>query len=317
MKTNPTKSTTCLPTRHLLSRPTANFWLGTLAAAALPFAEGKAWADEAQSAPPPSRVNFLVDLTLSSHYLTPRGMDVSDQGLVLQPLILVLANVYKSDGFLNDITLVGGVWNCFGTAKLPSSTSAQATRTGWYEIDPIAGISIGLAKNFKLSVTYTAFDMQIYNIPFSQHLETKLSYDDSGLLKAFALHPYVIFWQELNNKAVSISPGSVSKESYYFDVGIAPGYTFKKFGSVKLEAPCRLLMANEDFYGTAAGDTPVVSLYEIGLKASMPLPFISSSYGHWSANLGVKYMNFQNPNLKITQNESSSTVVYGGLSMFF
>ena len=40
-------------------------------------------------------------------------------------------------------------------------------------------------------------------------------------------------------------------------------------------------------------------------------------YGHWSANLGVKYMNFDNPNLKATQNETGATMVYGGISCFF
>ena len=225
--------------------------------------------------------------------------------------------MYKSDGFINDTTLYAGMWNCFGTSKLPSSDSNGTKKTGWYETDPIAGVSFGFAKNFKLSVTYTDFSMQIYNIPFSQHLETKLAFDDTDYLKAFALHPYVLYWQELSGKAVAISAGSASHESYYFDTGIAPGYTFKKFYDLKLEAPCRILMANSEFYGSAAGPTTFVSLYEFGVKASMPLKFMPPGYGHWSANFGFKHQGFDNPNLRATQGEAGSTVVYGGVSTFF
>jgi hypothetical protein len=302
------------------------YLLGSFAAAALlPLAGTSALAGETNSVaatpppPAPSRINGLVDLTIASHYLTPRGMDVSRQGVVLQPLVLLFANVYKADSkddFIGDATIIGGFWNCFGTHKLASSTSVGATRTGWYEIDPIAGVSIGFAKNFKVSVTYTAFDMQIYNIPFSQHLETKLSFDDSDYLKSFALHPYVLYWQELDGKAVASTSPNPST-SHYFDAGIAPGFTFKDFHDIKLEAPCRILMAAPGFYGTGAGSGTFISLYELGLKASAPLPFMPQGYGHWSADLGVKYMNFCNNNIEATQNETGATVFYGGISVFF
>jgi len=308
--------------KHSLPKPTSktsSFVLGSLAAAVLPLAVSSAAAGEAAT-PPPSRVNALVDLTVTSHYLTPRGMDVDRQGVVFQPLILAFFNVYQADSkdaFIKDATVVGGFWSCYGTHQLPATQgSATGNKTGWIETDPIAGVSVDFAKNFKVSVTYTAFDMHIYDIPFSQHLETKVSYDDSEYLKAFALHPYVIYWQELQGKAVSSTDANPSS-SHYFDVGVTPGYTFKDFYNIKLEAPCRILMAADGFYGTGAGPTPFVSLYEIGAKASAPLPFMPAGYGHWSANLGVKYQHFCNDNIKATQNEDGATVVYGGVSCFF
>lgn len=325
MKTKNIKATRC-PNSSTSSNKSSKLRFSSLAAAALlPLAGSAAHGEESTNSvastppPPPSRLNALVDLTVASHYLTPRGMDVSRQGVVMQPLVLVFGNVYKAEektDFISEATIIGGFWNCFGTDKLPSSTSVGATRTGWYEIDPIAGISVGFGKNVKVSVTYTAFDMQIYNIPFSQHLETKVSFDDSDYLKAFALHPYFLYWQELDGKAVASTDPSPST-SHYFDVGVAPGYTFKDIYNIKLEAPCRVLMAADSFYGTGAGPTTFVSLYEIGLKASAPLPFMPGGYGHWSANLGVKYMNFCNENIQATQNETGSTVFYGGISVFF
>ncbi len=304
-------------TKTVAHKTTSNFVLGTMAAAALPLAVATAQADEAAAPPPPSRVNALFDLGISSHYLTPRGMDVVRQGVVFQPMVLTFFNVYKSDdSFLNSATVVAGMWNCFATSKQPSSDSNGAKKTGWIETDPIAGLSFGLAKNFTLSVTYTAFSMQIDNIPFSQHLETKLAFNDTDYLKAFALHPYVIYWQELSGKAVANTDPNPTT-SFYFDVGIAPGYTFEKCYGLKLEAPCRVLMANEDFYGSAAGPTTFVSLYEFGVKASMPLKFMPQGYGHWNAAVGFKRQGFDNPNLRATQGEAGSSVVYADISTFF
>jgi hypothetical protein len=298
------------PSKHFSRKTTASFVLGTMAAAVLPLAVTSAQADET-----PSRVNALVDLGISSHYLTPRGMDVVRQGVVFQPMVLTFFNVYKSDSFLNSATVVLGVWNCFATSQQPSSSNPKLG-TGWIETDPIAGVSFGLAKNFTLSVTYTAFSMQIDNIPFSQHLETKLVFNDTDYLKAFALHPYVIYWQELQGKAVASTDANPTS-SFYFDVGVAPGYTFEKCYGLKLEAPCRILMADSNFYGTGAGGTTFVSLYEFGVKASMPLAFMPAGYGHWNAAVGFKRQGFDNPNLRATQNEAGSSVVYADVSTFF
>src|SRR4029077_5604157 len=126
-------------------------------------------------------------------------------------------------------------------------------------IDPIAGVSIGFAKHFKLDVTYTAFNMQILDIGTSQHLDTKLSFDDTEYLKGFALHPYFEYWQELDGKATAadvpyiVDPqgkhlGTGPGSSFYLEFGIAPSYTFEKPG-LKLELPCRVLFPDERFYG--------------------------------------------------------------------
>lgn len=301
----------------LKSSPTAlasRYVLGALTALALPAATTIAHADEAAAVtppPPPSRTHALVNFEFSDKYLTPRGMIVQNEGLVFQNLVLGFFNLYSGDSF--SATLVGGVWNCFGSGKLADNSGNP---TSWYEIDPIAGLSFGLGKYATLDVTYTAFNMQIFNIPFSEHLETKLSFKDAELLGKFALNPYVLLWTELHNKAVANTDGSRADESFYFDIGIAPSYTFGDSG-VKLEAPCRVLLAESDFYGTGAGSHSAVGLYELGLKASAPLKFMPAGYGNWSAHLGVKYMAFQDDNLRATQGRSETYQVFGGLTTFF
>ena len=277
-------------------------------------------ADEA----PPSRLHALVNLEISDKYLTPRGMIVQDEGLTYQTLMLGLLDVYdgKNEAFLTDITLVGGFWADFATDPIAEHVpSAGSTTTNFIEIDPILGVSFGLGKNFKLDVTYTAFCMQILDIGTSEHLETKLSYNDSDLLGAFALHPYVSFWKELDNKATAAANFGVPS-SYYFEVGVTPGVSI---GSLKLEAPLRVLLPSSDFYGETFANSSTVGLYEVGLKASAPFKFMPKGYGFWSGHLGFRYMKFVDKNLRQlatdggfgTSPTKDTAQIYSGITVFF
>jgi hypothetical protein len=276
-------------------------------------------ADEA----PPSRLHALVNLEVSDKYLTPRGMIVQDEGVTIQTLFLGFLDVYdgKPDAFLNDVTLIGGFWNDYATDSVPEHVAAGSTETNWLEIDPIFGVSFGVAKNFKLDVTYTAFCMQIFDIGTSEHLETKLSYNDSDLLGAFALHPYVSFWKELDNKATAAANFGVPS-SYYFEIGVTPGISV---GSVKLEAPLRVLIPSSDFYGETFANSSTVGLYEVGLKASAPFNFMPKGYGFWSGHLGFRYMKFVDKNLQQlatdggfgTSPTKDTAQLYSGITVFF
>ena len=304
-------------------------WKRRITQTALALAATVAPSAHAEDAP--SRVNALVNFEFFDKYLTPRGMIVHEDGLTFQQLTLGLFNVYKGDSFFNDVTLVGGVWNDFSTEGVSKNAPfGSSPNTSWVEIDPIAGVSVSMAKKLTLSVTYTAFNMQILNIGTSQHLETKLVFDDSEYLKAFALHPYFLYWQELSGKAtaaqvpyVVFNGTSGPDSSYYFEFGIAPSYTFKDLG-LKLEAPLRVLLPNEDFYGEFYAPSSTLGLYEVGIKASLPLKFMPKGYGNWGFHAGFRYMGFEDENLQGMQQfnapgkaKSDSTQVYTGISIFF
>ena len=300
---------------HRLARPA----LASLALATAGIVPS-AFADEPAA---PSRLHGLINIEFSDKYLTPRGMIVQDEGLTVQALFLGFLNVYDGSpaDFLNNITLVGGFWNDFATDAVAEHTTPGSTTTNWLEIDPILGVSFTFAQNFKLDVTYTAFAMQILDIGTSEHLETKLSYNDTKLLGAFALHPYLSFWKELDNKATAAANFGVPS-SYYFEVGIAPGL---KVGDVKLEAPMRVLLPADDFYGETFAESSTVGLWEVGVKASAPLKFMPKGYGFWDAHVGVRYMKFVDKNLQQLATDggfgttpTKDTVQgYGGVSVFF
>jgi len=312
--------------------------LGSLAGtAALPLAVTTVKADDA-----PSHVNFLANLDLANEYVTPRGMMVRNQGLTVQPLLLGLIGLYKGDGFINSVSLDAGAWNDIGTKSVGTGTGTPGYNgkpaTPWTEIDPIAGISIGFAKSFELDVTYTDFDEMIEGIGFSQHLDSKLSFDDSSYLGlgGFGFHPYFEFWQELSGKATDadfpaalgltppashgkyLAPGS----SYYFETGLDPTYTFKD--GIKIETPVDVLLPNERFYGEFYDKASTVGIVDVGGKVTVPMSFMPQGYGHWNFHVGVKYLNFVDDNLYHLNTFNSpgkptrdTTLVYAGVSVFF
>lgn len=285
-----------------------------------------------------SHVHFLFDVTLASAYNTPRGMMVRANGLTIQPLFLTFIDLYKGDGFINSIKFVGGCWNDLGTegvSKQPPYGSNP--KTNWTEIDPIAGFSIGLAKNFTLDVTYIGFAEQILDIGLVHNLETKISFNDSELLGAFALHPYFLYWQELANKTTDarvpqavFGPSALSGKhpqpgsSFYFELGITPSYTFKEAGNLKVEVPCRVMFPDSRFYGEYYGSSSTVGLLEAGLKATLPLPNMPKGYGHWSTYAGFKYQYYNDKNLYNLNTFNApgeptrdSWTFFGGFSVFF
>jgi hypothetical protein len=313
--------------------------LAAALAAATLFAAPLSRGDDA---PVPSRFNELVNLNFTSEYVTPRGMMVDNQGICFQPLLLTLANLYKADGFINSLDWDGGAWADFSSAGVSvNGPYGSHPKTDFVEIDPIFGLSTTLAKNFTLGVTYTAFGMQILDIGYSQHLETKLSFNDSPYLGAWALHPTLIFWQELANKATDadlplklfnegaypIAPRAgashpAPNSSFYFDLGVDPTYTFKD--GIKLEAPCRLLLPDDRFYGDYYAPSSFVGLWQIGTKATIPLKFMPAGFGHWNFFMGVNFLYFVDDNL-VNLNQFNdprkptrdTLQGFGGVSLFF
>lgn len=271
-----------------------------------------------ETPPPASSIHALLQLDFSDHYITPRGLNVENEGMVFQPLFLVFWDLYNDkNSLIQDVTLTTGVWSSFHTR------ASGADPGHWNEFDPIAGLAFKFADNFKLDLNYTAFDSMVDSYPTSSHLEVKLSYDDSKALGAFALHPFVAYWQELNYKATVAFNPKTSEESSYFTIGINPGF---KIGSVKFELPTYINLVNDNFYqkfdGTGGGSG--LAVFGTELKMSVPLTFIPKEMGFWSFYAGVKYYHLSNDGLRdgnsvLTANEHKDDLVqfHGGISIFF
>jgi len=283
-------------------------------------------AGEAESAPAiapaaaPSKVNVLFQLDVSDHYITPRGLNVENDGVIFQPLLLAFVNLYSSDTtFVDNVSLTAGMWSSIHSEK----SGADPGR--WNEFDPILGFTVKFADIFRFDTTYTAFDSMVDSYPTSHHLELKLSLDDSKWLGAWALNPYVAYWQELENKATVVFNPLTSDESFYFTVGINPS---AKIGPVKLEFPTFMNIVDDDFYQqfNGAGGGSGIAVVSTGIKASVPLTFVPEGYGHWTWYAGVKYYHLSNDgledgNLVLTPNgdndEDDLIQFHTGITAFF
>lgn len=271
-----------------------------------------------EEAPPPSALHALLQLDISDHYITPRGLNVENEGVVFQPLFLVFADLYSNKAaFLSSISATAGVWSSI------HSNESGADPGHWNEFDPIFGLTFKFAKQLKFDATYTSFVSMVDSYPTSHHLELKLSLDDSPWLGAFALNPFVAYWQELANKATVTFNQATSQSSYYFTLGIDPTV---KLGKAKLEFPTFLNLVDSDFYqkmdGTPGGSG--LALICTGAKLSIPMSFVPKQYGFWTFYAGVKYYHLENEgllqgNLVLTPNEHRRNLVqfHGGISIFF
>ena len=306
-------------------KPTKLLSLPLLAATLQLFISGTSLAGtkpKAPVVPPPDSdpwAHVLLQLDFSDHYITPRGLNVENDGLVFQPLLLVFWDLYSSEsGYLKNVSLTTGVWNSIHTEE------SGADPGNWNEYDPILGLTFKFASNWKLDTTVTQFESMVDSYPTSTHFEAKVSYDDSSLWGGtFSINPYVAFWQELDEKATVVFNTATSDQSFYFTLGMNPTL---KFDAVKFEFPTFINLVDDEFYqkfdGSPGGDG--LAVFCTGVKASVPLKFIPKEAGFWSLYAGVKYYYLDNQGLAdgnsvLTTDGKDDDLVqfYGGLSIFF
>ncbi len=301
---------------------------GSLSAAIAGEDDGKATVAPPPplEAPPVSLIHGLINLEFSNAYITPRGLDVQNKGLVIQPLFLLFFDLYSSkEGPINDVSLTLGDWNSVHTAIVGSGPKPGH----WNETDPLSGLTIKFLKDFQLDAFYTAFVSQVDAFKTSQNLDLKLTYHDKFIgnrwVKGFSLNPYVELFVETSEKATVVLDQATSKRGYYFQVGADPTYAFANI-PLTLELPTYVNFPSHDFYQNFAGQGSVstIGLVSTELKGTVPLTFIPKGYGNWSVYAGVQYYYLVNRGL-VDGNEVLATSepkkslwqVHGGLTLVF
>ena len=236
----------------------------------------------AAATPPPPKSNISGDLGVAivSEYLS-RGLVLENQGAIVQPYLDIYYKMYEGTGFINSASLQLGFWSSVNSHLQPVIGSANTT-PHWYEIDWTPTISVTFAKNFTLSLAYFEFDSPSSMFETARSINTSLSYNDSDLLGAYALHPHFTVLAELP------APGAagLGKGGWYYETGVAPSYTFapKSTYPVTLTVPVTAGFGSSNFYGSSN-----FGYISTGITASVPLAFIPSSFGSWTATAGYSY----------------------------
>jgi len=253
-----------------------------------------------------SAITGDIGLNVVTAYYS-RGIIQNNHAPSFQPYADIFFKAYEGDGFLNKAVLNISVWNSF-TKKSTFSGSTSSTRS-WYESDFTPGIALTFGK-VTLTESYLIYMSPNDVFPTAEGLQSKLSFDDSDLLGALALHPSFTHLKELSNKlgttdSVGPTAGS-SKGGSYWELAIAPGIAA---GPVNLTFPISVAFGSDSFYQKDGyGYTAA------GVNAAYTLP-IDKSFGTWTANLGGTYYNLNRT--AVGGNAHNDVVGTAGLAVAF
>ena len=231
--------------------------------------------------------------------------------------------LYSGTGFINSVSAQLSFWSdiasnhgIFGSgAQTHALTSKGTTVPDWYEFDWDPGISVTFAQKFTLLVQYFEFDSPASAFNTARSIDANLTYDDSGFMGPFALHPHVTVLYELGGGDGPASPSGgaagLKKDAWYEEVGIAPSYTFlpKSTYPITLALPVTVGLSGQsgfyyhDWFGYLA----------VGPTISVPLAFIPSGFGAWTVTAGYTYYRLGNDvRLATSPNFESNRHVFSG-----
>jgi len=228
-----------------------------------------------------------VGVALTNAYIF-LGLVQDKDTLIAQPYLNLNLTLYEGEGFLNNVMFMLPLWSSIHDINLPAPNGSN--NKAWYEFDITPGFMFTFAKNWTFMISDYIYTSPGDYFATSNNLNLGLSYNDSDLLGAFALHPHFYFQQELTHHAglafengVPFSPDA--PKAQYYEFGIAPGYTFGKHSTypVTVALPTAAAFGSNGFYGQGFG------YFSTGADVSVPLAFIPSSYGSWKTTVGGRY----------------------------
>ena len=223
----------------------------------------------------------FLDLRLSDAYITPRGLVVENEGLVFQPLFLLFADLYQSNGPLSQVTAYVGIWNSIHS-HVPEGVDSSTSN--WNEMDFLSGVDFTIDRDWTVGLSYQYWVSPSDAFESASLLETTVSYGGQFLERSirgkFSLNPYFKFFVELDNKATVSS----TDESYNVEVGFVPRYVFDGY-PLSLDMHTFVTFPGDGFYS----EDSTVGLFSTGLKVTAPLTSIPKRYGAWSVYAGFRY----------------------------
>lgn len=266
-----------------------------------------------------SCISGSIGIDVVSLYIS-HGVAYENQGAILQPFGTLSFQLQEGEGALNGVSLDLGWWNTFHSRHTDAGAVGGGTPStrAWFEADFSLGLTFTFLKNFTFSPAYTFYLSPNDAFETAQTLNFKLSYDDSDLLGALALHPWVNVWWEVENKI-----GTGADEGFIYEFGIAPS---RSFGDLTVSLPISAGLGSSDGYTSAAGEDETYGYFTAGLSLSYALKCIPECYGEWFLHAGYSYFNLGDGPRdygtaavggKIRDSRRSEHVFSGGLTVEF
>lgn len=244
--------------------------------------------------PSPIDVHGFSDTSLKNDYITPRGLLVTNKGVTIQSIDLLILDVFKNPGgTISDISFVAGTFLDLNPGYQPPNTNA------FNEIDYIGGVSAKVGQNWTLSAQYLQFDSPQSAFFVERNLELGAKYDDSGWNKILPLNPYAKLFYTFKGKSSVVVTGNTA--TFDIELGLLPTYDLNPHGlPVVLTAPTWITVGPSNFWG----GTGNFGVFSTGLVATTPLPAIAP-VGPFAlkaaVHVGVQYYRILNDRLLLAQ----------------
>ena len=264
-------------------------------------------ADEEETAPAPpadeQQANVLgtpepqddkpnkgrISLVLESDFTTAyffRGILQERNGFIWQPFAEIGFNLYEGgdDSALKSIDLGFGIWNSFHS----NQTLAESGPANLYETDYYPSLSLTFPHDVSFSMTYFVYTSPNGAFSTVQNFDMGLAYDDSELWGGgFSMGPSITVSFETDNTNF----GDDTRGSW---LGLNAAPTVVAFEGdaypLTLALPLALGLSISDYYKVPGEGDDTFGFFSFGLSASVPLAFIPTDYGSWSANAGVNVL---------------------------
>ncbi len=255
----------------------------------------------------PLDVHGSFDFTIASNRVTGGGLYLyPSRGLLEQASIGLSLDLYKNPtGFINGVTLYGGVWNEAWTDPPPGGRH-------WQEMDWWVGVTVGFAQHWKFSAEHLEFHFP-GGIPTAFNYVFTLAYNDAHWGWWIPLNPYVsIFYNASGGSTVVFGKTS---GGYRVTVGIAPSVTPFKDIPLSLTFPTSFVFGPSEFWNRSDGTTNVcgatgtlpcatssAGMFSTGLQARLGIDsIIPKRLGSWYVKGGVQYYHIFNEALLAAQ----------------
>ncbi|MEK0445785.1 MAG: hypothetical protein RLZZ399_1106 [Verrucomicrobiota bacterium] len=230
---------------------------------------------------------FSADLgvnVVTSYY--NRGVLQTNHAATIQPYVNLGLTAYQGDGIINKVAFGLGISQSytnptflkFGGIQNNGNNKALFDET----ITPSFSLSFG-----KFTLTESYIFRNFPNTALSafaqdaQAISSKLSFDDSDYLGAFALHPSFTWVKETAGKLSALVPNKDELGSYY-EASIAPSTAV---GPVTVTLPITAGFGSNGFYQKDG-----YGYLSAGLNLGYILP-VAKRYGTWTATAGATYYN--------------------------
>ena len=245
----------------------------------------------AQNAPG-SAIHGSLDESLSTTYITPRGLLESNTNVTSFTTATLSTSLFSSkDDFAKDVSIHAGVlFNLYSHSSLFNTGNFR-------ELDWWTGTTLTLQDNVTLGIEFSQFVSPIGLYATDNNLEFSAISPALNISKAITITPYgKLFWN------VSGASVTVTGQEGQFDVelGAKMAVDLNSYNiPVVLTVPTWFTVGPSSFWG-GGGNFGVITT---GLTATTPLSFIPSRYGSWYADISGQYYHILNNQLLVAQRE--------------